>query len=472
MCIIQDQGKKKEDIGNTSCHPREVNLSDNVPARRKAEPRSKQNARSGKAKETREKATCDFREDSPSGKAEERRQKVACSVREVSPSDDHLVKKQDRPGEEKAARKANFPVKKQAKPREDKEANLSVNRPLKKQAEATSQQISRPGKQNSRDGSKSSDDRSRKRIPDEADDHPPEKQVEVAYEETRAIPSKRSMQRGQNNGTNARVKESRGSSDMSMSSSLENSTARHSSRSNSPFIPTEQPSDYMTGHRDSNMKYHAKEPHVSAFNSATTYQGSYLANSDGHKDALGERNDPALYTGADDRSSAYNSSIEEMTKMYAPARAGDVYSPQGQGNGGSLYGRQDDHLQTNLYSLGSSGARYDQIGSSGARYGQSSLTSPSYGLLSTTQAWSSVMDKYGPGLGSGGSGPSVMNNYAPGYLGANAPRSSAMDRHAPPLDQTNHTVRGVHDVPGYGRDVPPQHPYRGPHPSGRGPPHI
>ncbi|KAE8780683.1 Histone-lysine N-methyltransferase NSD3 [Hordeum vulgare] len=199
-------------------------------------------------------------------------------------------------------------------------------------------------------------------------------------------------------------------------------------------------------HHDSNMKYHVKEPHVSAFNIATTYQGSYLANSDGHKDALRERNDPALYTGADDRSSAYNSSIEEMTKMYAHVRAGDVYSPQG--------------------------ARYDQIGSSGARYGQSSLTSPSYGLLSTTQARSSVMDKCGPGLGSGGSGPSVMNNYAPGYLGANAPRSSEMDRHAPPLDQTNYTVRGVHDVSGYGRDVPPQYPYRGPHPSGRGPPHI
>uniref|UniRef100_A0A8I6X2N0 Uncharacterized protein n=1 Tax=Hordeum vulgare subsp. vulgare TaxID=112509 RepID=A0A8I6X2N0_HORVV len=76
---------------------------------------------------------------------------------------------------------------------------------------------------------------------------------------------------------------------MSMSSSLQNSTARHSSRSNSPFIPTEQPSHYMTGHRDSNMKYHAKERHVSAFNNATTYQGSNLVNSDGHKDALGAK---------------------------------------------------------------------------------------------------------------------------------------------------------------------------------------
>lgn len=473
-------GKEKENIGNTSCHPREVNLSDNVPARRKAEPKSKQNARSGKAKEIGEKATCDFIEDSPSGKAEEKRHKAACSVREVSPSDDHLVKKQDRPGEEKAARKANFTVKKQARPREDKEANLSGNRPLKKQAEATSQQISGPGKQNSRDGSKSSDDRSRKRIPDEADSLPPEKQVEVAYEETRAIPSKRSMHQGQSNGTNARVKESKGSSDMSMSSSLENSTARHRSRSNSPFIPTEQPSDYTTAHRDSSMKYHVKEPRVSTFNSATTYQGSYLASSDGHKDALRERNDPTFYTGADDRSSAYNSSIEEMTKRYAPGRAGDVYSPQGQGNGGSFSRRQDDHLQTNLYSLGSSGARYDQR----------SLTSPSYGLLSTTPLQSSVMDKYspgfsgssgsgasvmdryGPGLGSGGSGPSVMDSYAPGYLGAKAPGSLVMDRYAPPLDETNYAMRGVHDVPGYGRDMPPQYPYRGPDPSGRGPPHI
>ncbi|KAM3256072.1 hypothetical protein ACQJBY_048925 [Aegilops geniculata] len=472
-------GKEKENIGNTSCHPREVNLSDNVPARRKAEPKSKQNARSGKAKETREKATCDFREDSPSGKAEERRHKAACSVGEASPSDDHLVKKQDRPGEEKAARKANFTVKKQARPREDKEANLSGNHPMKKQAETTSQQISRPGKQNSRDGSKSSDDRSRKRIPDEADSLPPEKQVEVAYEETRAIPSKRSMHQGQSNGTNARVKESKGSSDMSMSSSLENSTARH----RSPFIPTEQPSGYTTAHRDSNMKYHVKEPSVSTFNSATTYQGSYLANSDGRKDAIGERNDPTFYTGADDRSSAYNSSIEEMTKRYAPGRAGDVCSPQGQGNGGSFSRRQDDHLQTSLYSLGSSGARYDQIGSSGARYDQivssgarydpRSLTSPSYGLLSTTPR-SSVIDKYSPGFsGSSGSGPSVMDSYAPGYLGANAPgRSLVMDRYAPPLDETNYAMRGVHDVPGYGRDMPPQYPYRGPDPSGRGPPHI
>ncbi|KAF7072050.1 hypothetical protein CFC21_077241 [Triticum aestivum] len=476
-------GKEKENIRNTSCHPREVNLSNNLPARRKAEPKSKQNARSGKAKETREKATCDFREDSPSGKAEEKRHKAACSVREVSPSDDHLVKKQDRPGEEKAARKANFTVKKQARPREDEEANLSGNRPLKKQAEATSQQISRPGKQNSRDESKSSDDRRRKRIPDEADSLPPEKQVEVAYEETRAIPSKRGMHQGQSNGTNARVKESKGSSDMSMSSSLENSTARHRSRSNSPFIPNEQPSGYTTAHRDSNMKYHVKEPRVSTFNSATTYQASYLANSDGRKDAIGERNDPTFYMGADDRSSAYNSSIEEMTKRYAPGRAGDVCSPQGQGNGGSFSRRQDDHLQTSLYSLGSSGARYDQIGSSGARYDQivssgarydpRSLTSPSYGLLSTTPR-SSVIDKYSPGFsGSSGSGPSVMDSYAPGYLGANAPgRSLVMDRYAPPLDETNYAMRGVHDVPGYGRDMPPQYPYRGPDPSGRGPPHI
>ena len=124
-------------------------------------------------------------------------------------------------------------------------------------------------------------------------------------------------------------------------------------------------------------------------------------------------------------------------------------------------------------SVASSGARYDQIVSSGARYDPRSLTSPSYGLLSTTPR-SSVIDKYSPGFsGSSGSGPSVMDSYAPGYLGANAPgRSLVMDRYAPPLDETNYAMRGVHDVPGYGRDMPPQYPYRGPDPSGRGPPHI
>ena len=78
----------------------------------------------------------------------------------------------------------------------------------------------------------------------------PEKQVEVAYEETRVVPpSKRSIHQDRrdvlcDDGTNGHVKESkRGGSDMSMSSS-QTSNAQYRSRSNSPFVTTEQPSGY------------------------------------------------------------------------------------------------------------------------------------------------------------------------------------------------------------------------------------
>ena len=132
---------------------------------------------------------------------------------------------------------------------------------------------------------------------------------------------------------------------------------------------------------------------------STTYQGSCLA----CVDALQEKSDPMLYTSAGDISRKYNSSIEDLTKRYAAAPAGDVYSPQAQGDGSNLYGRQDDYLQTSRYSLGSSAARYDQL----------SLTSQSYGLSGTSASRSSVTDRYGSGLfGANGSGASVMDKYA------------------------------------------------------------
>ena len=157
---------------------------------------------------------------------------LARSGEERANADCH-VKNPARCGEEKA-KEVNFPVKEQASCGLDKEANVSDNRPVKKQAEATSQQMCRPGKQNSRDGSKNSDDRSKKRTPDEVDSLPPENQVEVAFKETRVVPP---------------------------------------SRSNSPFVPAEK-----------TTSYHVKEPDVPTFKS-NTYQGSYMARSDGHNDA-------------------------------------------------------------------------------------------------------------------------------------------------------------------------------------------
>uniref|UniRef100_A0ACD5Y388 Uncharacterized protein n=1 Tax=Avena sativa TaxID=4498 RepID=A0ACD5Y388_AVESA len=431
--------------------------------RRQAKPvKSKQNGRSGKAKENREKTAHDGREVSPTGKTKEIRERTSCYVREVTRSDEPFAKKEDRSGEEKA-KEANCLAKKQARC-EDKEANVSDSHPVKKQAEATSQQFCRPGEQNSRDGTKSSDDWSRKRTPSEVDSLPPEKQVEVAYEETRVVPSKRTIHQYHgdalcDDGINARVQESmREGSDMSMSSP-QTSNAQYGSRSNSPFVATEQPSDYRTAHLDGNTSYPVKDPHI------PSYKGSSFARSDGRNDAPLEKNDPMLYTSADDISRKYNSSIGDLTKRYAAAPAGDVYSRQAQGDGINLYRSQDDYLQSSQYSLGSSGARYDQP----------SLTSQPYGLSGTSASRSSVTDRYGSGLlGASGSGGSVMDKYASTFLGPGAPGSSVMGKYAPTLADTNYATRGVPDGPGYGRDMsgnPPQYPYQGQGSSGRGPPY-
>jgi hypothetical protein len=199
-----------------------------------------------------------------------------------------------------------------------------------------------------------------------------------------------------------------------------------------------------------------KEPHIS------TYEGSYLGRNDGHNVAPEEKNNHMFYTSADDVSMKYSSGIEDLTK-YAAAPVGDMYSLQAQGDGSNLYGRQDDYLQTSQYSLGTSGARYDQP----------SLTYHPYGLSGTAASRSSVMDMYGSGLlGANGSGASVMGRYAPPFLGPGAPGSLVMDRYALPLADTNYAARGVPDVPGYGGDMSGDPPYRGPGSSGRGPPYM
>ncbi|KAM0867441.1 hypothetical protein ACQ4PT_042030 [Festuca glaucescens] len=528
-------------MGRVACGTEEGNRSDgilvkketkssDVPLRRPAKPeKSKQNGRSGKAKEK----TAHVVREVPTGKMKESRERTSSCVKDVTRSDEPLVRKQDRSVEERAkancnaeklarsgeeeAKEADCLMKKQTRCGEDRDANASDNHPVKKQAEASSQQMRQPGKQNSMDGSKSSDDRSRKRTPDEVDSMPPEKQVEVAYEETR-VPSKTIIHQDQrdvlcDDEINACVQESkRAGSDMSMSSP-QTSNAQYRSRSDSPFVTTKQPSDYRTTHLDGNTSYHEKESHT------PTYQGSYLMPSDWHNDAPEEKNDPMLYTSADDISRKYSSSIE-VAKQYTAAPAGDVYSLQAQGDGSNLYRRQDDYtaapagdvysLQAqgdgsnlyrrqddytaapagDLYSLQAQGdgrnlyRRQDgyllnsqySLGSSGARYDQPSLTSQSYGLSGTTASRSSVIDRYGSGLlGASGSGASAMDKYAPMYLGPGAPGSSVMDRYAPTLADTNYATRGVPDVPGYGRDMsgdPPHYPYRGPGSSGRGPPYM
>ena len=139
-------GRKKQNIGKTSCNPREVIP---VQSQAKAE-KSKQNGRSGKAKETREKTARDVREVSPTDKEKE---STSCYVRELTRSDEPLVKKRNisveekakadchvnnlaRSGEEKA-KEANCLVKEHARCGENKEANVSDNHSVKKQAEAT-----------------------------------------------------------------------------------------------------------------------------------------------------------------------------------------------------------------------------------------------------------------------------------------------------------------------------------------------
>ncbi|KAL5227641.1 hypothetical protein ABZP36_015906 [Zizania latifolia] len=462
----------KEETGNISCNLKEANLFDLPVREQAAEAANKRNARPGKEKEATE--------------------RTACNARDVILSGDHPVKKQ-------AGAKGYL---------------LPDRLPLKKQAEINFERVSQLGKDkdSSLDESSSSHDRSRKRTPDKVDNIlPPEKQVEVAYEEKMAVPIKKSTHQEKQGDAYGRDRKNahRGSkimgvgltekadSDMSMSSP-ETSNAQNKSRNCSPFISSEDPCD-KAAHSDSYIRYPPKKDYVSVSKQAT-YQGNYLASKSACNDAFEGKIDPTFHTNIDDITRRYSTGID-LTKQHFTAPTGDAYSLQSLEDSSRFFRSQhskewntnaversigdtplqerltkhseqvsDNYLQTSRLPQTFDGQAHLRtrvghaddylytsqysIGSSGVRYGQPSLTPPSHGLLGTSTSYS-VMDKYASGfLAPSAQRSSVMDKYAQGALGPIAPGSSVMDKYAPPLEDTNYK----HGVP--------QYPYRRPGSSG------
>lgn len=424
--------------------------------------------------------------------------KIACHVEESNLSDDLPVRKQSeatnkwnsRSGKETTCsdRKANLldgPAKKQARSEEEKEtlgkiehhvkeANIPDNLPVKKQVEASSKVISHSGKDRGNGRcNRGRYDNSRKRTPDHVESLPPEKQVEVAYEETKVIiPSKKityNEQRGacrENRSScveetksaqynyekiaagmpNMRSREG-GDSDMSISPPV-SSNARSKSVSYSPSRPIEHFD--TTAHPDRYIGCLTNEPYDSLLNRAT-----HEINNSSFK----RKNDP-IFTGIDDTSRMRGSSIEEVTKPYITAQTSDPYSLRSRGDdsfnrhlssedlninayvpmqgyiasygqiGGGNYPQAhtvplETDLQTHRRMHGGTSAdnylltRYS-LGSSGARFSQPASTDPSFGFPGASSQRGSVMEKYSYGL----SGPTE-------------PQSSVIGRYAPSLDGTN-----------------------------------
>uniref|UniRef100_A0A0E0JJF4 Zinc finger PHD-type domain-containing protein n=1 Tax=Oryza punctata TaxID=4537 RepID=A0A0E0JJF4_ORYPU len=501
-------------IGTIASHVEEDNLSDNLPMMKETESYGIHNSRSGKEENT-GKTSYNFKETNLSdlpvrrqdeagnkrsvgpGKEKETTEKTLCDVREVILSDDCSVKKQTGYGQVKA-----------------KEYHRSDSLPVKKQAEINYQQISQSGKEKERsmDESKSSHNRSRKRTPDQVDGSlPPEKQVEVAYEERVAIPIKKSTHQEKQLDAGDRINARRGpeimgakfteraDSDMSMSSP-DSGNARNKSRSGSPFIPSGHPADKSTG-RDSFMSYPPKEHLVSK---QATYQGRYLASNNECNNAFEGKIDPPFHTNIDDISRKFSTGTDfEVNRQHFTAPTGDVYSLQSlrdsdrfyrtqrseERNTNALestiadsplhehptrYSRQvgdDYYLQTSRvpqtleeqahprthvgYADGYLQTSQYTLGSSGAAYGQPLTSSYGHPGMSTPY---SIMDKYAPGfLAPRAQRSSAVDMYA---LGPSASGSSVMDKYAPPLEDTNYSARGV-----------PQYPYRQLGSSGGGWPH-
>lgn len=443
-------------MGKIACHVEENNLSDDLHVRKQSEATNKWNPRTGK--------------------------ETTCNDRKANLLDDGPAKKQARSEEEKETlAKIEHHV---------KEANIPDNLPVKKQAEASSKVISHSGKdrENGRYNSRRYDNRSRKWTPDHVESLPPEKQVEVAYEETKVIiPSKKithNEQRGacrENRSScveetksaqynykkiaagmpNMRSREG-GDSDMSISPPV-SSNARSKSMSYSPSRPIEHFD--TTAHPD---KY------IDSVLNRATHQGGYLA--------FNRKYDP-IFTDIDDSSRMRGFSIEEVTKPYITAPTSDPYSLRSRGDGNfyrhpssedlninadvhmqgysARYGQNggDSYPQARMVPLATdsqahqrmhSGTSADNylstrysLGSSGARFSQPASTVPCFGLpgASSQRGSSSVMDKYSYGL----SGPTV-------------PQSSVIDRHAASLDGTS--------------SLPEQYPFRQSGSSRGGWPHI
>lgn len=447
------------------------------------------------------------------------RGKIACHVEDSSLSDDHVktscrikefdllddlhVRKQAELADKTTCnnREANIfddgPEKKLTRSEEEKEtlgiiavhakeANTADNLPVKKQTEAGSKVISQLGKQRENDKYHRSDKRSRKWTPDPVESLPPEKQVEVAYEETKAIISRKKSSHNEQTGVcyenrrnacgqeakraqhsyeqraagmpNIKCREGGDDSDMSISSPNSSNT-QSKSRSYSPARPTE---NHWIAHQDRYRSCATQEPFDSVPN-RITHQGSYLAKKEEYFDAHERKNDPIFY----DSSRMQGSSIAEVTKQYVAPPTCDLYT-QSRGDDCSLYSSQNLSNNADVPMQGHN-ARYGQggdsdlqasrvpardspthlrvhggtsadnyllashsLGSSGARVSQPAST-PALGFSGASSQRGLVMDKYAYGLMGPPSGPqsSVIDKYSPSLDGTNTRLKSFLPQQYP-----------------------------------------
>lgn len=432
-------GKGKENTGKASCHSKEDDILDDLPVRKQAEAANKWNSRSGKERGT---------------------DKTACIDGEASLPDDAAAKKQARSEEERhTLGKIAVDV---------KEANMSDYFPVNKQSEPASKVM--PGKERENVSYENRSDDRRKWTPDHVESLPPEKQVEVAYEETKVtIPRKESIHnehRGacheyRRNFQGEEIKSARqnhqqtaakmlnqsmdgGDSDMCISSPDSNN-ARCKSRSFSPAVPIKHPSDRIAP-PDSYCPSELYDPMLNRAN----FKESYLASNVEYFDEIkyanidnsssmrvqepyqGARTNLNSFQSIDDGSFYRHPSSEDLNTTTGRNLVADVAM---QGHGIRYDGHGDNcqvskipqttSSQTHLSLNGGTGAGYPSakfsLGSSGARFSQPAST-PSFGLSGAGLQRGLVMDKYGSGL-----------------LGPSGPQSSIMEKYAPSLDGRNYT---------------------------------
>jgi hypothetical protein len=437
----------KEDTGKMPCHRREDNLSDDLPVRKQTEGSNKWNSKSGRERRTTDKATCNVRDanvpaDSPAKKRARSEDGIKTGARSVD-------------GIKTAERIAIH----------EKEADVPDKVPGKKLAEATNKLVSASGTRKEHDRY---ENRSRKGTPDLIDSLPPEKQVEVAYEEKK-IMSRKTIPDEQKaavceDGRGANLEESKsgqhnydkrpaglsdikfregGDSDMSISPRDDRNT-RNKSRSYSPSIPTDRFSYHEAAYHDNYMKHATKQPYDPALSGAAYGYGDFddrsrnVSSSEELGCAAAPTVDPygLQFREPDDNlyrqiSEGWNPRASERYLVADMLMPGYPTRYDGQVGATNLQVSRtpiatappthprmpggtdtDDYLQPR-YSLGSTGAR-------------SSQPSTTFGLSSASAPRGSVMDKYAYGLsGPSGSQSSVMDRYAPSLDGTNNDRTKS-----------------------------------------------
>ncbi|XP_008669978.1 protein ENHANCED DOWNY MILDEW 2 isoform X7 [Zea mays] len=425
-------------MGKIASHVEKRNLSDDLPVRKQSEAANKWNSRSGK--------------------------ETTCNDRKDNLLDDVTAKKQAGPEEEKETLgKMDHHVKK---------ATIPDSLTVKKQTEASSKALSHCGNDRKigRYSSRKYDDWRSKRTPDHEESFPPEKQVEVAYEETKVIiPSKKITHNEQSGACRENRKNSCVEETKNVEYNYEQQTAagmrfREGEDSDMSISPPSRPVEPfdMIAHPIGSL---TKEPFDPVLNRGATHQDSYAVTKEEYLGQFKRKND-RTFTDIDDSSRMRGSSIEEVTRPYIAAPTSDPYSLRYRGDGSFYRHPSSEDLNTTGISAGYGqiggdsypqatgsqthntrmhggtsddnylSARYS-LGYSGSRFSQPASTVPAFGLSGASSQRGSVIDKYSYGL-SGPTGPqdSGINRYAPPDDGTSTRSKSSLAEQQYPFGQS------------------------------------